>query len=85
MNHGWKASESPDGDGIARKADLVAMIAIAAPAMEKQGTLALVLLIGEVDVVQPPGWVDARNFRVAFLLPVKPPEVDALLFERMVQ
>ena len=45
----------PDRDGVAGEADLVAMIAEAAPAMEEQRPLALALLIGEVHVVEPPG------------------------------
>ncbi len=75
----------PDGDGVTGEADLVAVVAEATPAMEEEGAFALVLLVGEVDVVEPPGWVDACELGVALLLPVKPPEVDALFFERVVE
>ena len=49
--------------------------------MEDERALAFALLIGEVNVVEPPGGVDVRECGVHFLLPIDPPEIDALLFE----
>src|SRR5271170_1442679 len=53
--------------------------------MKEQRPLALALLVGEVDVVEPPGWIHTSELGVGLLLPVEPPEVDALLFKRMVE
>src|SRR5580698_10946358 len=61
------------------------MVAQSAPTMKKQRTLSFSLLIGEMDIVEPPSGVHSGNLCIGFLLPVEPPEVDALLFERMVQ
>jgi hypothetical protein len=61
------------------------MISQAAPAVEEQWALAFPLLIREVNVVQPPGRADTFYLGVGLLLPVQPPEVNALMFERMVQ
>jgi hypothetical protein len=54
------------------------MIAQSAPAMEQQRALSLTFLISEVHVVQPPRRIHARRPGVHLLLPVQPPEVDAL-------
>src|SRR6266568_552856 len=59
------------------------MISETAPAVEEQRPFALTLLISEVDVVEPPCRCDAGYFCVGFLLPIEPPEIDALLLERM--
>ena len=75
----------PHRDGVAGEADLVAVIAQPAPAMEEQRPLALALLIGKVDVVEPPGGHHAGDFGALLLLPVEPPEVDALPLQRMMQ
>ena len=80
---GLEGERIPHRDGVAGEADLVAVIAQAAPAMEEQRALALALLIGEVDVVEPPGVVHAGHACVLLLLPVEPPEVDALLLQRV--
>ncbi len=53
--------------------------------MEEQGPLAFALLVGEVHVVEPPGRHYAGHFGVLRLLPVEPPEVDALLLQRVMQ
>ena len=53
--------------------------------MEEQGALALALLVGEVNVVEPPRRHDAGLGGALLLLPVEPPEVDALLLKRVVQ
>src|ERR1700752_4022339 len=59
------------------------MIAESTPAMKEERGRALALLVSEVKVIEPPGIVHAGQFGVELLLPVEPPEVDALLFERM--
>jgi len=61
------------------------MIAQPTPTMEEHRPLALALLIGEVHVVQPPGRHHAGQRRLLLLLPIEPPEVDALLLQRMMQ
>src|SRR5271156_715169 len=62
------------------------MISQPAPAMKEERPLAaLTLLVGEVHVIEPPGWADAGRLGIRFLLPVEPPEIYALLFERMVK
>jgi len=71
------------GDRVAGEADLVAVIAEPAPAMEQQGPLALALLVGKVDIVKPPRRTHSRHLGVGFLLPVEPPEIDSLLLQRM--
>ena len=38
-----------------------------------------------MNVVQPPRRIHARRFRVRLLLPIEPPEIDAALFQWMVQ
>src|ERR1035441_4137209 len=63
----------------------LAVVAKAAPAVEKQRALTFALLVGEVDVVEPPGGHDAGHGGVLLLLPIEPPEVDSLLFQRMVE
>ena len=80
---GLKLERGPHRNRVAGEADLVAMIAQSAPAVEEQRTLAFALLIGEVKVVQPPGWIHVRHVGGGLLLPVQPPEIDALLFQRM--
>ena len=75
----------PHRDRVAGETDLVAMIAQPSPAMEKQRTLAFARLIGEMNVVQPPRRTHAGSLRIRLLLPVEPPEVHALLLQRMVQ
>ena len=80
---GLKGQRRPLRNGVAGEADLVAVIAEPAPAMEQQRPLALALLVGEVNVVEPPGRAHAGHLRVRFLLPVEPPEIDALLLQRM--
>jgi len=80
---GLEGERIPYGDGVSGEADLVAVIAQAAPAVEEQRPLALALLVSEVDIVEPPSGVDSRHPRVRILLPVNPPEVDTLLFERV--
>jgi hypothetical protein len=49
------------------------------------GALPFPLLVSEVKVVEPERRVDAGHVCVRFLLPVEPPEINALLFERVVQ
>jgi hypothetical protein len=56
-----------------------------APAVEEQRTFSPFLLIGKVDVIQSPCRVHAADARIGFLLPVKPPKVDALIFQWMMQ
>src|SRR5437763_373595 len=60
------------------------MVAEPSPTMEQQRPLAFALLIGEVNVIQPPGGIHACRLGVCFLLPVEPPEIDAALLQRMV-
>src|SRR5262249_4148728 len=67
---GLKGQRLPHGNGVAGKADLVAMVAEASPAMEEQRTFAFALLITEVHVIQPPCRIHAGGLRVGFLLPV---------------
>src|SRR5438105_2150944 len=61
------------------------MIAESTPAVEEQRTLALTLLIAEVNIVEPPGRIHACCVCLCFLLPVEPPKVDPALLQRMVQ
>ena len=51
--------------------------------MKEQRPLTLSLLIGKVHVIEPPGRCYGRQFGFGLLLPVEPPEVDALLLQRM--
>ncbi len=74
----------PHRNRVAGKPNLVAMVAQPAPAMEQQRPFALPLLVGKVHVVQPPRRHHTRHLRLLLLLPVQPPEVDALLLQRMV-
>ena len=47
------------------------------------GRLPCALLVRKVHVVDPPGRSYAGHLRVLFLLPVEPPEIDALFLQRM--
>jgi len=82
---GLKGERIPDGNSVAGEADLIAMIAEPAPTVEEKRPLAFTLLISEVHIVEPPRWVDAGQLRGWLLLPIEPPEIDALLLQRMVQ
>src|SRR5215475_15565118 len=75
----------PNGDCVAGESDLVPMIAESAPTMEQQWTLAFTFLIAEVNVIQPPRRIHTSRFRICFLLPIEPPEIDAAFLQRMVQ
>ena len=70
----------PRDDGIARETDLVAVVAQAAPAVvEHRARGAGALEVGEEAIVDPPG--DAQVGKVFLgepMLPVEPPEVDAV-------
>ena len=47
----------PHRYGVSGKSDLIAVISEAAPAVKEQRAFALTLLVGEEDVVNPPGGV----------------------------
>ena len=67
----------PGDERIARKPDLVAVVAQAAPAVENQRPLAaLALHVAEVDIVEVEGGIDPLDPCSAPLLPVEPPEID---------
>jgi hypothetical protein len=53
--------------------------------MKEKRAFALVLLVGEVNVIEPPRGIHSSSFRVVFLLPIEPPEVNSLCFQWMVQ
>src|SRR6185437_298152 len=59
-----KRQRWPNGDSVSGEADLIAVIAQPAPAVEEQRAFALALLIGKVEIVQPPGVVHAWHFGV---------------------
>src|SRR3974377_1775221 len=75
-----KCQRVPHRNRIARKPNLVAVVAQPAPAMEEQRPLVLALLITEMHQVDPPGRPPPCRFGIVLLLPVEPPEVDTLLF-----
>ena len=71
--------------GVAREADLIAVVAQSAPTVvEHRSRFAVALHVGERSVVDPPRVAEVgEQFVVAPLLPVEPPEVDAVLLHRV--
>ena len=72
----------PADDGIARESYLIAVVAQSAPTVIQHGSgVVMTLHVGECGIVYPPGVAQTRKFLVVFpLLPVEPPEVDAVTF-----
>ena len=72
----------PRDDGVARETDLVTMVAQAAPTVIKhRACVAGALKVGEEAVVDPPGDAQISELLVVEpMLPVEPPEVDAVAF-----
>lgn len=52
---------------------------------ERESSIASPCLVDEMVVVQDPQRVDTLDFRVRALLPIQPPEVNSLIFERVMQ
>ena len=71
--------------GVAREADLIAVVAQSAPTVvEHRARFAVALHVGERSIVDPPGVAEVGELLVvAPLLPVEPPEVDAVLLHRV--
>ena len=84
------AEHLPGRIGITREADLIAVAADSSPSVIDYWTagvdalaLALAYHVIEEGVVQPECIAQVRNIFAEFpLLPVKPPEIDSLAFER---
>jgi hypothetical protein len=75
----------PGDDRIARKADRVAVVAQPAPAREDERPLAVTGQVIEVEMIEPPQRVQPTQRRLRPLLPIHPPEVNAHLFQWMVE
>ena len=76
----------PGNDRVAGKADRVAVVAQAAPAREEEGALgAIPAQVVKMQVIDPPQRVEPRQWRWIALLPVHPPEIDAIGFLGVVQ
>ncbi len=75
----------PRDHGVAGEADRVAVAADPGVAGERQGPLAVSPGVQEVVVVEQPERIEPGNAGDPALLPVEPPEVDALGLARMVQ
>ena len=75
----------PCGVRVSRETYLIAMIPETAPPMVEQGTLCAVLLhVAKPNVVAPEDIVEILQSPVLFpLLPVEPPEVNALVYVGM--
>ena len=71
--------------GVAREADLIAVVAQSAPTVvEHRSRFAVALHVGERSIVDPPGVAEVGELLVvAPLLPVEPPEVDTVLLHRV--
>ena len=71
--------------GVAREANLIAVVAQSAPTVvEHRSCFAVALHVGERSIVDPPGVAEIGELLVvAPLLPVEPPEVDAVLLHRV--
>ena len=82
---GLEVQRLPGDDRVAREADGVAVAADAGIARERQGAAAVARGVEEVEVVEQPQRVEPRQLGHLALLPVQPPEVDALVLERVVQ
>ena len=72
----------PAYDGISRESYLIAVVAQSAPTMIEHRTgVVMSLHVGECGIVYPPDVAQPRKFLVVVpLLPVEPPEVDAVTF-----
>src|SRR5712692_4961338 len=78
-----KGERFPYRNCIPRKSYLVPMISQPSPAVKKEWARpVLPLHIGEVNIVQPPRWCYSGDLRCPPLLPVQPPKINALSFER---
>ena len=64
---------------------MVAVVAQPAPAAVEHGALAAPRRVVKVQVVEPGQRVEPLHLRALALLPVHPPEIDALLFHRVVE
>ncbi len=83
---GLESQRLPTHDRVAGKADRVAVTAQPAPAREDEGALfALAPHVIEVQMVEPPERVEAAHLGRLALLPVQPPEVQAVRLFGVVQ
>ena len=85
VNSGWNVQRFPAEDDVARESDRVAVAARPRVAREEERALAVAGGVEEVEVVEHPERVDAGDAGVRTVLPVHPPEVDALRLHRVVQ
>jgi hypothetical protein len=81
---GLEVQRRPRDVRVAREPDRVAVAAGPRVARERERPPAVAPGVEEVEVVEHPQRVDPVDARVGALLPVEPPEVDALLLERVV-
>ena len=83
---GQEGQRLPLGVGVARECQRIAVRSEAAPAVVDEGPQLGVLLLGVVEegVVEPEGVRKSRGeFRLHPLLPIEPPEIDALALHRV--
>lgn len=82
---GLERQTVPGNDRITREANRVTMTSGTGISRECESPIALAARIDEMVVVEHPERVDAGHFGIRALLPVEPPEIDAFIFERVVQ
>ena len=74
----------PCDDRIAREADRIAMAPGSRIPRERETALSATFTVLIMVVIEHPQRIKARHLRDTALLPVKPPEIDAILFIRMI-
>ena len=81
---GLEVERSPRDGGVARKSDLIAVVAQPAPAVvEHRSHIAVLLHVAEKYVVEPPCVAQSLDGRVGgLLLPVEPPEIHPVALHR---
>src|SRR4051794_5489490 len=75
----------PDAGGVAGKTDVGGMVTQATPAAIEHRALAAPRRVEKMQVVEPGQRVKALDLAGLALLPVEPPEIDALLLHRVMQ
>ena len=82
---GLELQRLPADDRVAGEADRVAVAADPGVARERQRPAAVARRVQVVEVVEQPQRVQPRQLGDLALLPVQPPEVDAVVLERVVE
>lgn len=70
-----------ESETYTRESDRISMTSRSSIPGERKSPIILPARVEEVVMVQYPQWVNTLHLRVRTLLPIKPPEIDSLIFE----